>query len=61
MFATQASSNPPHFIIFCNRAELVHFSYERYLENSLRRALVLKGTPIKLTFKSRDDGQVGRK
>lgn len=61
LFATQTSSNPPHFVIKCNNAKLVHFSYERYLENNLRRALDLKGTPIKITFKSRTDEQVGRR
>lgn len=59
MFATQAQTNPPTFVFFVNNKELVHYSYERYLENSLRRAMVLKGTPIKLIFKNKNNDQMG--
>ncbi len=55
LFATQVSTNPPNFVIFVNDASLMHFSYERYLENCLRKTLNLKGTPIKLTFKNREE------
>ncbi len=50
-YATQASTQPPTFVIFTNSAELVHFSYRRYLENCIRRAFSLDGTPIKLVFR----------
>ena len=50
-YATQPSVQPPTFVIFTNNAELVHFSYRRYLENYLRRAFALDGTPIKLVFR----------
>ncbi|MCL2555844.1 MAG: ribosome biogenesis GTPase Der [Firmicutes bacterium] len=50
MYATQAETNPPKFIFFCNDQSLVHFSYKRYLENSLRKAFDFSGTPIKLFF-----------
>ncbi len=51
-YATQPSTQPPTFVFFTNNADLVHFSYRRYLENCLRRAFSLDGTPIKLVFRS---------
>ena len=53
-YATQASTHPPTFVIFTNDASLVHFSYRRYLENYIRRAFSLDGTPIKLVFRGGD-------
>ena len=50
LYGTQASVCPPTFVIFVNNEELVHFSYERYLENCLRRAFDFTGTPIRLKF-----------
>lgn len=50
-YATQPSTQPPTFVFFTNDATLVHFSYRRYLENYLRRAFSLDGTPIKLVFR----------
>ena len=50
-YATQPSAQPPTFVFFTNDAALVHFSYRRYLENYLRRAFGLDGTPIKLIFR----------
>ncbi len=50
-YATQASTKPPTFVFFTNNADLVHFSYRRYLENYLRKAFSLDGTPIKLVFR----------
>lgn len=55
MYATQAETNPPTFVIFVNDANLVHFSYERFLENRLRQAINLEGTPIKLVFRNRKE------
>jgi GTP-binding protein len=54
-YATQAEVNPPTFVIFTNNAKLVHFSYQRYLENRLRRAFGFTGTPLRLTFKTRGE------
>ena len=54
-YATQPASNPPKFVVFVNDEKLVHFSYKRYLENSLRRAFDFSGTPIKLAFNNRKD------
>ena len=54
-YATQPAIQPPTFVIFTNDASLVHFSYRRYLENYLRRAFSLDGTPIKLIFRDKSD------
>ena len=54
-YMTQASSKPPHFVIFCNDARLFHFSYQRYLENQIREVFGLKGTPIRITIRQRGD------
>lgn len=50
-YVTQCGVNPPTFIIFTNNKELMHFSYLRYLENSIRKAVDFKGTPIRLFVK----------
>ncbi len=55
-YVTQADTDPPTFIFFVNDAELVHFGYERFLENRLREAFGFEGTAIKLVFRgSRDE------
>ena len=54
-YMTQASSNPPTFVAFCNNAELFHFSYQRYLENQIRVTFGLEGTPIRILIRERDD------
>jgi len=53
LYATQASVDPPTFVFFVNDTRLVHFSYERYLENQIRRRYDYVGTPLKLVFRSR--------
>jgi len=45
-YATQVSVKPPKFVIFVNKADLMHFSYERYLENQIRKNFGFEGTPI---------------
>lgn len=55
-YATQASTRPPTFILFCNRPDAIHFSYERYLTNQFREAFGLDKTPIRLTFRGRQQG-----
>ena len=52
-YATQASVDPPTFVFFVNDTRLVHFSYERYLENQIRRRYGYLGTPLKLVFRTR--------
>ncbi len=54
-YMTQASANPPTFVIFCNSEELFHFSYRRYIENCLRDTFGFKGTPIKLVIRQKGD------
>jgi GTP-binding protein len=51
--ASQTGVNPPSFRILVNDTQLIHFSYERFLENRLREIYGFKGTPIRLTFKAR--------
>ena len=55
-YATQDDVCPPRFIIFVNDVEIVHFSYKRYLENCLRRAVDFSGTPIRIYFREREEG-----
>ena len=53
-YGTQTDTQPPTFILFVNDAELVHFSYERYIENQIREYYPFSGTPIRVFFRSRD-------
>jgi GTP-binding protein len=53
-YATQASTEPPTFVLFANGASSVHFSYKRYLENRLRDAFGFGGTPLRLIFRERE-------
>ena len=55
MFATQVQVAPPTFVLFVNDSKLIHFSYQRYIENNIRKSADFSGTPIKLVVKSRDD------
>ena len=48
---TQVDIKPPTFVIFINNIELMHYSYERYLENQLRKTFGFEGTPIKFILK----------
>jgi len=52
-YATQAAVDPPTFVFFVNDPRLVHFSYERYLENQLREHYSFLGTPLKFSFRKR--------
>lgn len=54
-YCTQASTNPPNFVLFVNDVNDMHFSYLRYLENSIRKAVDFDGTPIKITLKNRSE------
>ena len=55
LYATQAEVNPPTFVFFVNDAKLLHFSYQRYLENKLRQSFGFAGTPLRLVFKTRGE------
>lgn len=59
-YATQAETVPPTFVFFVNKPELVHFSYERYLENTIRQSEPFVGTPIRLRFRARSEDRYGR-
>jgi GTP-binding protein len=50
-FATQPDVAPPHFTLYVNDPKLVHFSYQRYLENAIRDVFPFPGTPIRMTFR----------
>ena len=54
-YATQQSVNPPTFILFVNDKDLMHFSYERYLENHFRKTFALEGTPIRIWTRARKE------
>ncbi len=54
-YMTQIGIAPPTFVIFCNNAELFHFSYQRYIENCLRNTFGFVGTPIKLIIRMKGD------
>lgn len=53
LYVTQTSAAPPTFVFFVNDPRLIHFSYERYLENRLREAFGFRGTPLHLIFRGR--------
>jgi GTP-binding protein len=52
-YGTQQSVKPPTFVLFVNDMTLMHFSYERYLENQFRKAFGFAGTPIRLILRER--------
>jgi len=54
-YVTQVDSKPPTFVFFVNNSNLLHFSYERYLENQLRNAFEFNGTGIRLIFRERKE------
>ena len=54
-FATQVAVYPPNFVLFVNETALMHFSYKRYIENSIRRAYDFSGTPIKISVREKED------
>ena len=54
-YMTQVETAPPTFVIFCNDAELFHFSYQRYIENCLRNTFGFKGTPIRIIIRMKGD------
>ncbi len=53
-YATQASTRPPTFVVFCNSAKLFHFSYQRYIENQIRKNFGgLEGTPVRIIVREK--------
>lgn len=55
LYATQVKIKPPTFVIFVNNPEIMHFSYQRYIENKLRESFGFEGTPIKLIIRGREE------
>lgn len=53
-YMTQASTKPPTFVLFVNRADLFHFSYQRYIENQIRTTFGLEGTPVRFVIRERN-------
>jgi GTPase len=56
-YGTQVGNDPPTFVIFVNDPEMIHFSYERYLENRVREKFTFLGTPLKFIFRSKSNEQ----
>ena len=54
-YMTQPSTKPPTFVCFVNRADLFHFSYQRYLENQLRDTFGLEGTPVRFVIREKGE------
>ena len=54
-YMTQVDVRPPTFVIFCNEAELFHFSYQRYIENKLREVFGFNGTPVRFVIRQKGD------
>lgn len=54
-YMTQASTRPPTFVCFVNKAELFHYSYQRYLDNQIREVFGLEGTPTRFVIREREN------
>ena len=54
-YMTQASVKPPVFVLFINKEDLMHYSYERYIENQLRKNFGFEGTPIKFIHREKKE------
>ena len=54
-YGTQVDVNPPTFVFFVNDERLVHFSYERYLENQIREHFKFEGSPLRLIFRGHEE------
>jgi GTP-binding protein len=52
-FVTQAESRPPTFVVVTNEPENVHFSYQRYIQNSIRKRFGFDGTPIRIRYRAK--------
>ena len=55
LHATQVKIKPPTFVIFVNEPEIMHFSYQRYLENKLREAFGFEGTPLQMIIRGKNE------
>lgn len=57
LYATQVKIKPPTFVIFVNEPEIMHFSYQRYLENKLREAFGFEGTPLTMIIRGKKEDE----
>jgi GTP-binding protein len=57
-YGTQVDIEPPTFVFFCTDPKAIHFSYRRYLENQLREQFAFTGTPIRISFRGREDADL---
>ena len=55
LYATQVKTKPPTFVIFVNNPEIMHFSYQRYLENKFREAFGFEGTPLQMIIRGKSE------
>jgi len=60
-YATQATIEPPTFVLFASDAKSVHFSYRRFLENRIRDAFDFEGTPLRFIFRERSRVELEKK
>jgi GTP-binding protein len=54
LYMTQAGTSPPTFVIFTDKDVKLHFSYERFLENTIRKAFGFEGSPIRIKLRARN-------
>jgi len=54
-YGTQVSVKPPTFVLFVNNSKLMHFSYQRYIENKIREAFGFSGTPVHFIVRNRGE------
>lgn len=52
-YVTQVAIQPPTFVVFVNEPELMHFSYERFIQNRIRESFDFEGTPLRLITRAR--------
>lgn len=57
-YGTQVDIEPPTFVFFCSDPKAIHFSYRRYIENKLRESFSFTGTPIRISFRGRDESDI---
>jgi GTP-binding protein len=60
LYATQVSTCPPTFVLFCNDPSLMKETYKRYIERKLREAIELTGTPIRIFLRERSEKRTRR-
>ena len=53
-YVSQVSVAPPTFVFFVNDGKYLHFSYQRYLDNQIRKSFIFDGTPIKMIFRKKE-------